>query len=150
MNANALEYISVPNFILFFIVLWISVSMLISVIGGWRSLSGDYRANFPYDGKKLRMKSVSMRWGTSYSNCVTIGANKEGLYLSVLPIFRIGHPTLFIPWADISTEEGKQLFFFKVFKFKFVKHPNVPVVISKRLAEKIFKMREESLRGISL
>jgi len=150
MNANALEYISAPNFILFFIVLWISVSMLISIIGGWRALSGDYRANFPYDGKKLRMKSVGMRWATSYGNCVTVGANKEGLYLSVLPIFRLGHPPLFIPWTDISTEEGKQLFFFQVVKFKFINHPNVPVVFSKRLAEKIFTMREESIRDISL
>jgi hypothetical protein len=37
-----------------------------------------------------------------YRSCMTLGANARGLYLAVLPLFRIGHPPLFIPWTDVS------------------------------------------------
>jgi hypothetical protein len=64
--------------------------------------------------------------------------------LSVFPIFRIGHPPLFFPWTDISTEAGSRRFFGDFVKFKFTKQPDVPVIMSKRLATRIFKMKEES------
>jgi hypothetical protein len=117
--------------------------MLISMISGWWSLSKDYRANFPFNGKKLRMKSAAMRWGTSYGGCLTIGANREGLYLTISPMFRIYHPPLFIPWKDISTENGKQLKFFNVVKFIFRENLKVHLIVSKRLADRIFRMRDE-------
>lgn len=64
------DYLSQPYyFLLFFLVVWCSASLLISSIGGWRSLSGSYRADFSFDGKKLRMKSARMRWGTNYGAC---------------------------------------------------------------------------------
>lgn len=135
------------HFVLFFLALWISITLLISIIGGWRLLSKAYRADFSFDGRKLRMKSGGMRWGTNYAACLTVGANQEGLFLAVFPIFRIGHPPLFIPWNDISTEDRKQPVFFPTAKFIFRKCPNVHLVFSKKLAERIFTMREESQRG---
>ena len=135
------------DFLLFLLALWIFITLLISIIGGWRLLSKAYRADFSFDGKKLRMKSGGMRWGTNYRACLTIGANREGLFLAVFPILRIGHPPLFIPWNDISTEDGKQLISFRTVKFIFRKCPNVHLVFSKKLADRIFRMREESQRG---
>jgi hypothetical protein len=38
----------------------------------------------------------------NYRSCVTLGANARGLYLAVRPLFRIGHPPLFIPWSDVQ------------------------------------------------
>ena len=128
--------------ILFFL-FWISICMLLSIISGWKSLSKNYRADFPFNGKKLRMKNATMRWGTNYGGCLTIGANREGLYLALFPIFRINHPPLFIPWKDISTENGKKLLFFNIVKFFFLKNSNVPFIISKKLADRIFRMRDE-------
>lgn len=135
------------HFLLFFLAVWISITLLMSIIGGWRLLSKAYRADFSFDGKKLKMKSGGMRWGTNYGACLTIGANREGLYLAVFPIFRIGHPPLFVPWNDISTEDRKQPIFFPTVKFIFRKCPNVHLVFSKKLADRIFRMREESQRG---
>ena len=117
--------------------------MLLSNISGWRSLSKDYRANIPFNGKKLRMKSATMRWGTNYGGCLTIGANREGLYLAIFPIFRINHPPLFIPWKDISTEKGKQFVFFNIVKFIFHKSSNVHLAVSEKLADRIFRMKDE-------
>lgn len=144
MYANQFESFSVPIYVLFFIIIWVAVCKLISVTGGWNMLSRDYRANSAFDGKKMWLKSVGMRRWTNYNNCITVGANKYGLYLSVFPLFRIGHPPLFFPWADISTEAGSRRFFGEFVKFKFSKQPDVPVIFSKKLAAGIFKMKEAS------
>jgi len=127
----------------FFVLFWCAVCLLISSVGGWRKLGDSYRANFAFEGKKLRMKSVSMRWGVNYSGCLTIGVNKEGLFLALIPIFRLGHPPLYVPWHDISTEETKRLVIFRVVKCVFSKCPDVPMMFSKKLAEKIFSIRDE-------
>lgn len=147
MSAYQFEPFSIPAYILFFIILWICVCKLISAAGGWRILARDYRANSLFDGKKLWLKSVGMRRWTNYSNCITVGANKYGLYLSVFPIFRVGHPPLFFRWTDISTVENSRPLFGDIVKFNFAKQPDVPIIFSKRLAARIFKMRAESQPG---
>jgi hypothetical protein len=149
MSAYQFEPFSVPAYILFFIILWISVCKLISAAGGWRILARDYRANSLFDGKKLWLRSIGIRKWTNYSNCITVGANKYGLHLSVLPIFRIGHPPLFFPWTEISTEATSRRLLPDVVKFNFTKQPGVPIILSKRLAARIFKMREGSQPGRS-
>ena len=133
--------------LLFVLALWISVTLLISIIGGWRLLSKAYRTDFPFAGRKMRMKSGRMRWRTNYVASLTIGANPEGLFLGVFPIFRIGHPPLFIPWNDISTEDRNRPVFFPTVKFIFSKCPNVYIIFSKKLADRIFRMKEESQWG---
>lgn len=144
MYLNQFEPFPVPVYILFFILIWVGVCKVISAAGGWKILSRDYRANSAFDGKKMWLKSVGLRRWTNYNNCITVGADKYGLSLSVFPIFRVGHPPLFFPWADISTEAGSRRFFGDFVKFKFTKQPDVPVIMSKRLTARIFKMKEES------
>jgi hypothetical protein len=141
MLTNQLEAFSIPAYIFLFIVLWICVCQLISTAGGWRRLSLDYRAAAPFDGKKLWFKSAGMRYWTNYNNCLIVGANPYGLYLAVLPIFRVGHPPLFISWAEISTEAGSRRFFGDFVKFKFARQPDVPVLLSKKLAARILRMK---------
>lgn len=91
-----------------------------------------------------------MRRWTNYNNCLVVGANKYGLYIAVLPIFRVGHPPLFIPWTEISTEAGSRRLFGDFVKFKFAKQPDVPVIFSKKLAARIFKTRQDSQQGFNV
>ena len=119
MSAYSFEPFSVPAYILLFIILWMVVCKLIAAAGGWRTLSQNYRAVSVFDGQKLWLKSIGMRKWTNYSNCITVGANKYGLYLSVLLIFRVGHPPLFFPWTDISTEATSRRLLPDIVKFKF-------------------------------
>jgi hypothetical protein len=148
MDAIQFKPFSVPAHILFFIMLWIGVCYLLSAVGGWRMLAWAYRSNSAFEGRKLWLKSAGLRRWTNYNNCITVGADKYGLYMAVLPIFRIGHPPLFFPWKDISTEEGSRRFFGDFVKFTFAKQPGVPVIFSERLAARIFKMKEDSRFGL--
>ena len=148
MSAHPFEPFSASAYILFFIILWIVVCKLIAALGGWKLLAGEYQAISAFDDQKWWFKSAGMRSWTNYSACIIIGANKYGLYLSVLPIFRIGHPPLFFPWTDISTESISRRLLPDIVKFNFTKQPEVPIILSKQLAARIFKMREASLPGI--
>jgi hypothetical protein len=150
MFVNQLESSSISLYIFFFIALWICICQLISTAGGWRILGRDYRAATPFDGKKLWFKSAGMRYWTNYNNCLIVGADKYGLYLAVLPIFRVGHPPLFIPWTEISTEAGSRRLFGNFVKFKFAKQPDVPVIFSEKCAARIFKTRQDSQHGFNV
>jgi hypothetical protein len=51
---------------------------------------------------------------------------------------------------DISTEEIHRRLLPDVVKFSFAKQPEVPVILSKKLAAKIFRMRQDSQQGVSV
>ena len=148
MDAIQFEPFSVPVHILFFIILWIAVCKILSAIGGWRMLAWDYRSHSEFNGQKLWFRSAGLRRWTNYSNCITVGANKYGLYMAILPIFRIGHPPLFFPWQDISTEAGSRRFFGRFVRFTFAKQLEVPVIFPERLAARIFEMKEDNRLGL--
>jgi hypothetical protein len=86
-----------------------------------------------------------MRLGMNYGSCVNVGVNQNGLYLSVVFLFRLGHPPLFIPWPDISATKKRGFFFFKLVELRFAKCPRIPFVISQRLMDKI----SDALGGVS-
>ncbi len=123
-------------FLLYLAGLWIFVSYGISLIGGWHELCGVYPAEQPFQGESWSFQNVAVRFAVGYHNIVKIGANPEGLYLAVFPLFRAGHPPLFIPWRDISVRESKYLWV-RVYKFGFRQVPSVPLRLRKELGEKI-------------
>lgn len=86
-----------------------------------------------------------MRMGTNYGSCLIVGVNPEGIRLSVLFLFRIGHPPLFIHWPEVSMREKRFLFFFKQVELRFAKCSSIPFVISRRLMNKI----SDALGGIN-
>jgi len=114
-------------------------------VSGWWKLSQFYRARVSPDGKKLWFQSASMRMGMNYGNCLILVVNPDGIYLSVLFLFRIGHPPLFIPWTDIAMRERRFLFFFKQAELRFAKSSSIPFVISRRLMDKI----SDALGGVN-
>jgi hypothetical protein len=87
-----------PELILIIIFLVLVVIFpLIGRISGWGTLATFYRFSESFMGECWRFQSAEMRWKGGYNNCLTIGANESGLYLSVFFLFRLGHPQLFIP-----------------------------------------------------
>ena len=133
MTGVRIEYIAIQYIFLFLVAGWCGISVLMSFLSGWWELSRNYRSTTIFDGTRFRFQSASMRLGTSYGNCVNLGVNQNGLYLSVLFLFRLGHPPLFIPWPDVSTTKKRFLFFFKQVELRFGKYPSIRFVISQRL-----------------
>jgi hypothetical protein len=123
-------------FPLLFVVIWAGVVLLLSWIGGWRALAGSYRATQPFTGEQFRLRVGWMR-GVRYRHTVSLGADSRGLSLSVFPLFRIGHPPLFIPWSDISFSKDRYGFFEGV-RLQFRQVPSVSLFIDTELAARVF------------
>jgi hypothetical protein len=117
--------------------IWIGVSLLLSWIGGWRELARHYRADRSCTGAQFRMQSAGMRWGTAYRSSVNLGADASGLFLSVFPLFRAGHPPLFIPWSDISFSKERRWLVDSV-RLRFRAAPGVSLLIFTKLATRVF------------
>ncbi len=109
---------------------------LIARGGGWSMLAGFYRASGSFLGECWRFQSAQMRWRMGYNNCLTVGSSPEGLYLSMLFLFRAGHPPLFIPWTEISIHSGAGFLSSSV-EFRFRQAPTIPFRVSERLSRKI-------------
>ena len=65
------------EFVIFFVLLWCTVSFVLATIGGWRRLAEAYRFEGTFEGSRWRFTSARMRWGVNYNGCLTIGANER-------------------------------------------------------------------------
>ena len=88
------------GFPFFFISLWCGLCWLMSRISGWSALAKKFRAAHPFVGEKRHLQSGALGW-VNYRSCLTVGVGREGLYVSVLPLFAIGSPPLIIPWSSM-------------------------------------------------
>jgi hypothetical protein len=88
------------------------MSFVASLLSGWFVLARRFRFGGTFDGPEWPFQSGSLNglFG-NYHNCLMIRANQEGLYLSVFPLFRFGHPPLFVPWHEITVTRTQFLFF---------------------------------------
>ena len=107
--------LSSPWFMAFFAAMWFAVTALLAALSGWASLAAQWRANEDPVGERFRMRSGSIGvrfFPVSYGNCLTVTVSERGLGLSLLFLFRLLSPPLFIPWSQISSvKEGNSLFF---------------------------------------
>ena len=122
--------------ILAFVAAWVIMFSLISRVGGWASLAEQYRCQETFTGTTWSFQKGQMRWMVGYNNCLTVGADPRGLYLSILFPFRLGHPPLFIPWRDISYSTKKFLGITYV-ELRLGREVPIPIRISYALAQKL-------------
>jgi len=84
-----------------FVVAWIGMDYLFSLLSGWRTLAGTFRAGAKPPGPRVRWQVV--RVGpipeTGVTNMIPTG---QGLYLYAGPLYRSFRPPLLIPWRLIS------------------------------------------------
>lgn len=123
-------------FFIWILFYWMFICCLISFFGGWWKLSRYYQSGRTVIKKRWRFQTAAMRRMTGYGSCINIGITEKGLYLSILFLFRAGHPPLLIPWEDIQIEKHQSRFM-KGVKLKFKKASGVHLKINEDLAGKI-------------
>jgi len=123
-------------FALFFCAVWALACFVIGLISGWNVLSNRFSfSKGTFHGETWPFRSARMRFLAHYGNCLSIGADESGLYMSVFPIFRIGHPPLLIPWAEIAVLPGETGLIFKQRTLHLGRQEVIPLRISASLAE---------------
>ncbi|MCX8239675.1 MAG: hypothetical protein OSB05_12715 [Akkermansiaceae bacterium] len=87
-------------FPLLFVGIWCLICKIISLFG-WKQLSFRYAAFFPAEGERFSGQSIQLSLLGNYKGCITYHVGKIGLRISVMPIFRVGHLSLFFPWTAV-------------------------------------------------
>ena len=123
----------IPYFVLF----WCAVMFLIARLTGWARLAERFRLTSTFTGPSWGFQSARMRWSTHYGSCLNVGADATGLKLSVLFLFRLGHPPLFVPWSEISIAGRQSFLFVRQVRLLLGREEQMPFVISSGLAERI-------------
>lgn len=83
-----------------FLVIWCSTCALIAACG-WNKLAFRNTAFSPPEGEKISGQSIRLSLLANYKGCITFHVSKSGLHMSVMKIFRVGHPPLFFPWSAV-------------------------------------------------
>ena len=126
----------------------IGMFYLLSWGTGWRDLSRQYAARDRYQGEwitqpnldgTLRSGPYVLLNGSESDNAIEVGADRQGLYLSMPMEYRLFHPPLFIPWSDVSCIRvraapwtGENLV-----RFTFAKSPSIPLDVEVPVAMEI-------------
>ena len=130
--------ITLATFVVGFPLLWVAICAFASSCGwgdlGRRFPRSDYQPAVEFG---FRTVQVVAGWlPSNYGGCVTVGANVDGLFLRVFPLFRPFHPPLFIPWAAIESTV-RHHWTGSTVDLKFPDEPGVTVKLSKATAERL-------------
>jgi hypothetical protein len=135
------SFLTTPaGFAIFFATLWCSASFLMSAISGWFALSRRFRKQSePYGETKTAgpfFYTVYTRYWSHYGSAIRLTAAPDALYLSVLFLFRVGHPPLRIPWNEIALSRIRRFWRWYVV-MKLGDEEQVPMRISERMARNL-------------
>src|SRR6185312_6478184 len=114
--------------VIWFAAVWCLACVSLSRANAWRQLSRHFRTQAPFPAARWTFQSGYMRYRVRMGNVLTVGADCHGLYLAVLPLFRLGHPPLLIPWSEIEVSRTRILFRDMV-RFELGKELGVPLSI---------------------
>ena len=95
------------------------------------------RSGPEFTGERWRFQSGRMRWGCGYNNCLTLGANAEGLYMAVILPW---HPPLFIPWIEITARDEKR-WWGDATVFTLGRETQIPLSVFKSVGDKLLAQR---------
>jgi hypothetical protein len=123
--------------ILAFPVLWVTVLIGIGHMTGWAALAEKFRCEGPFGGQQWRWESARMRWWGGYNNCLIVGADPQGLYLSMLLPFRFGHPPLFIPWIEVSVAKHGRWMLTRYVELRLGRECDIPFRVPERLGDRL-------------
>ncbi|MCA9898847.1 MAG: hypothetical protein H6654_15950 [Ardenticatenaceae bacterium] len=135
-NETITTILIILGFLVTFPLFWSTIVYLISRLGGWGSMAEAYPYREPLAAHCYALQGAILRYSFSYRNVVKICADAEGVYFSVLFLFRPGHAPFFVPWTEISGTK-KQYFLFPVVDLRFQRTPNLPFRIYKRTADQL-------------
>lgn len=106
----------VVAFVFFFSILWSGIIYLISHLSGWHFLATRYQTAPLTEGF---YRGVYGRIGiANYNGVLRVAFTEKGMYLHVMPLFKIGHPPLLLPWNHLKDWKESHSFFQHAVKCK--------------------------------
>jgi hypothetical protein len=119
-----------------FLGIWFASLQVLSRWGGWKQLADHYPPSGILGsgvGESFRFRSLTLRNGANYNNCVSLMAGPSALRLSMPWLFSAGHAPIEVPWSEIRSEAGR-VWWYRVVTLRFARAPSVPLHVRPRLA----------------
>lgn len=113
-NVAVPAYMQPQWFFPLFAIVWFGIGGLIAYTSGWARLAATFRASQPVAGERFRFVSGSMGaafFPVNYGGCLFFAVGDMGIRLSVLFLFRLLSPPLFIPWSQVESVTAKRSLF---------------------------------------
>lgn len=122
-------------FLVFFTLLWTGVTFLLAHLSGWRALARRFRGQLsaPEDAVDFASGSIRRWVPVRYRSVMNVSAGREGVGLSVFPLFALANPPLVIPWEAVGECRAWESFG-RRFRFK-AGDPAVTVTLHGRAAD---------------
>jgi hypothetical protein len=101
-----------------FIVFWLMICGLLSLLGGWFELAQRFKSADGVDGEHFYFRSGAIGWRSfpvSYGGCLFATIGPKGIALSILFPFRFLHPRLVIPWSAVERCDRVKFLFINQF-----------------------------------
>ncbi|NTX35556.1 MULTISPECIES: hypothetical protein [unclassified Myxococcus] len=99
-----------------FVVGLLALAFFSSLKGGWFWLARRFRTDEPMPRGAISGVTGRMGW-VHYRNSLTVGADEDGLYISMIPVVMPFHPPLFIPWSEVRERKRETPFLSILTKF---------------------------------
>ena len=141
--------LAIAGFLVVFPLFWCGIVWLVGAMG-WRRLAGRYPAAARPEVTARRVATAtSARLGVvNYNGTVHVGVSPEGLHLSVMSIFRVGHPPLLIPWDEIEASPPHREWFREVCELRLGQPDPLSITLPRHVldaaAEAVVAMRDEA------
>lgn len=106
----------IVGFPIAFVLVWSGVTLILSAIGGWKRIAAAFPGRDGLDGRRHRRVTGMVGW-VSYRAVLTVTVTPEGIGITVLPVFKAGHPPLFLPWSAIRNPQRRSWLVFEAVSF---------------------------------
>lgn len=119
---------TVIKFLLLFLALVVVHCTVLAWLSRWNLLAAAYRSSLPFGGEHQRVLSGRLRGVAPYRGILRVGVGKEGVFLSTVIPFRLFHPTLLIPRAEVVVDRGLAATS-SMTRFRFARVPGITLEI---------------------
>jgi hypothetical protein len=146
----ALDIRDVGIAILFIVFAGVGLSitgLLFSRMSGWDDLADHYRAKGKFFGDYMDFRWGWFRYWIHARYSLTVGADKEGIYLAFAIQSFPFIPPLFIPWSDITVSRS-MIWFFDCFEYRFRQAPDVYIKLSESTGQTIARWGGQKFTGV--
>ena len=131
-----LPFAILGGFLVLFPLIWCGVVFLISRIAGWQHLAERFPAgDRPIVGDR-RAGVQGIVGAASYRGTLTITFCEDGFFVEVMRLFRIGHPSLFIPWSAVTARESINVLWIKAVRLRIGNPPAGVITLPESLMER--------------
>ncbi len=105
MNKVEISWIVILGIVLTLCLLWYLLCIFLAQLSGWKDIASAYIvAELPKNAEIQNFVS-GVLCGVEYKGVLHVYINELGLGLKTIPLYRMTHPPVFIPWQRIRIIE---------------------------------------------